>query len=635
MSKPRPLFSIRIEKAHLVLDRFDFAGDRTLVRAELNKKEVPYNERYKRFYIPLSSFMLARNTLRHLPMMQSDSYKQFMGRYPQDEPVVIEWHPSYCRIRGGIPIDHLVKEMCYFNKDNKQLKSYKLGHIDGYEHLFHAEEGYFPSGLIDRAVKTLTLQGVPFTIDRRFEYPAPRHAWKPTFPFVPTEDQLAAVEALDKANHGLGKLPTGFGKTSYVAAALIAKKGVKTLFLANQRVLIDDAENDFKGVFGDQLKVGKIGDGTYDPGDVTVASIQGVIAGLKPLYPSERDQLQADLVKATKAWEKDPSPANKGKITKANNAIERALEREARREHLSTFLNEVEMFIVDEAQGLGTSMWNTFLKACPAPYRYGLTATDTRTNGGRLEIIAATGERRYESSAEDQIAKGRLAEFKAEFVEFDHGLSDEDLKGLQMDFHEAYRYFIVENEERNTILIDKLLEWADAGYSILGLVTYTDHAAIIMEELERRGVDPARYRFVSGETAKGYRQESIRLFREGKFPILLGTSIFDVGFNAKNASRMVRFNAGSSEVREPQRAGRTVRKREDGSHGEMFDILDVGCPFFKGQSFKRIKFLRDEFGHERVKIVRKFKTDRVPSELAPPLPPLDDLPEIRQEALPF
>lgn len=633
--KPRPLFTIRIEKARLVLERFDFTGDRTLVRAALNKKEVPYNERYNRFYIPLSSFMLARDALRHLPMAQSDNYRAFMAHYPAGETVTIDWHPSYCKVRGGVPIDHFVKQMSYFNKDKQQLKSYKKGMIDGIEHLYHAEDGYFPSGLLDRAVAILKNERVAFTVNRHFEFPKPRFTWHPIFPFEPTEDQLRAVAALVAANSGIGKLPTGFGKTSYVAAALIAKKGVKTLFLANQRVLIDDAENDFKGVFGEQLKVGKIGDGTYDPGDVTVASIQGVVAALKPLYPSERDQLRANVVMATAEYKENPTPANKRNLTKAEKAVEQALAREERREDVTKFLQEVEMFIVDEAQGLGTSMWNTFLKACPAPYRYGLTATDTRTNGGRLEIIAATGERRYESSAEDQIAKGRLSEFRADFVEFDHGLDDDQLKGLQMDFHEAYRYFIVENEERNAILIDKLLEWADAGYSILGLVTYTDHAAIVMAELERRGVDPERYRFVSGETAKGYRQESIRLFREGKFPILLGTSIFDVGFNAKNASRMVRFNAGSSEVREPQRAGRTVRKREDGSHGEMFDILDVGCPFFKGQSFKRIKYLRDEFGHGRVKIVRKVKTDRVPDGLLPPLPPLDELPDLRQEALPF
>lgn len=640
MTKPRPLFTVRIEKTHLVLERFEFAGDRTTVRAALAKKDVPHNERNNRFYIPLSAFTLARETLRHLPLALGETWQPFMDRYKAGTPVTIDWHPSYCEVRGGVPIEHLVEAMSYFNQEARQLRSYKEGKVDGIEHLFHAERGTFPSGLLDRAVDVLRKQGVPYEIHRHFDFPPPRYDWRPTFPFTPTDDQHRAVAALDRANSGIGKLPTGFGKTSFVAAALIARKGVKALFLANQRVLIDDAESDFRAVFGDQVRIGKIGDGVYDPAEVTVASIQGVIAALKPLYDSERAQLRGKLEAARERYEYDPSPANKGKVTKAEKAITNAEAREARRADVTRFLrDEVELFIVDEAQGLGTSMWHTFLRACPAPYRYGLTATDTRTNGGRLEIIAATGERRYESSAEEQITKGRLSEFRAEFVEFDHGLSEDELKGLQMEFHEAYRYFIVENEERNAILIDKLLEWADAGHSILALVTYTDHAEIVMAELERRGVDPSRYRFIHGETAKGVRREGIRAFRDGEFPILFGTSIFDVGFNAKNASRMVRFNAGSSEVREPQRAGRTVRKREDGSHGEMFDILDVGCPFFKGQAFKRIKFLRAEFGHERVKIVSRHATGRRPEALAEVYegPRLDHLPDMSdgQMELPF
>lgn len=604
------MFSITIDKSALVLENFLFDKNRKLVRTRLNERKVKYHERFNRFYISLKYFQAARDALREFDPDQSEVYVSFMKRFPAGTPVVIDWYPSQCTVEGGVPISQFVDRMSYFNDEYRQTKMYKDGKIDGIEHLYHAERGTFPSGLLERAIKIMRKQGVPFRIHQHFRFPSPHLHLTPHFSFTPTQDQIDAVEALDASHCGLGKLPTGFGKTSYVASALIAKKGVRTMFLANQRVLIDDAEKDFLEVFaGQDVKIGKIGDGTYDPGDITVASIQGVIAGLKPVTTSEWKQLKVNQKKAQDKLNAEKATgevknATHAQLGKAVKAIERAVLREERRADLKTFLESVEMIIVDEAQGLGTAMWKLFLDVCPAPYRYGLTATDTRTNGGRLELIAATGERRFISSADDQIQKGRLSEFRAEFAEFDHGYSEEEIKRIKMDFHQAYEFFIVQNEERNAILIDKLLEWAYDGKSILGLVSHRSHAQVILEELERRGVDPALYRYVDGKTTKTRRQEDIRAFRDSEYPILLGTSIFDVGFNAKNASRMVRFNAGSSEVREPQRAGRTVRMREDGSHGEVFDIYDVGCPFFESQAKKRVAVLRDEFGTSRVHIKR-------------------------------
>lgn len=637
----RPLFEIQIQKSELVLETFLREKDKKTVRIALNEQKVPYKERSNRFYISLSVFGAARDALRQFGMTQRESYKAMMRRFAEQTPVVIDWYPSYCTVKGGIPIALFDKSMSYFDETNRQLTSYKKGYIDGVEHLFNAERGTFPSGLLDRAVEILRLQGTPFTVNRQFAIPEPTLKLNPVFDFVPTADQINAVDAMCAQTNGIGKLPTGFGKTSYVACAMIAKHRVKALFLANQRVLIDDAAEDFKRVFrNDSIHVGKIGDGMYDPGDVTVASIQGIIAALTPFTESERQQLESDKGRCETMLAHNPndSSAKRG-MTNVNKRIAAAEKRESRRLDLIRFLKEeVKMFIVDEAQVLGTSTWKTFLDVCPAAYRYGLTATDTRTNGGRIEIIAATGERRYQSSAAEQIEKGRLSEFRAEYLEFDHGMSDEDLKSLKMEYHEAYKYFIVENEERNNLLIDKTLQWAMEGKSILALVTQTDHGNRILAELERRNIPSHLYRFVHGQTSKKQRQDTIAAYRNGEFPILIGTSIFDVGFNAKIASRMVRFNAGASEVREPQRAGRTVRKRDDDSHGEMFDVIDLGCPFFKKQSLDRVRHISKEFGEDRVKIISRHKSLVKHPFIVEPVADEDRLmtpPDLKKETLPF
>lgn len=572
-------------------------------------KIKPVEHSKNRYFISVIHIQRVRLALHScgLKIELSDSYRDFArNSLLKTDTVQIEWHPSYCTFKGGpLPFKALLKETSYFTKSALQSHAYKNGKWDGMMHTINFVKGRFPSGLLERFLKCLHNAGLTYDIKRMFEFPEPYLQLNPIFPFTPSEDQWKAVNALDKANSGIGKCPTGFGKTSFVAAALIAKKGVRSMFLANQRVLISDAKKDFEAAFKqhEDLSIGVVGDGKYELADITVASIQGIVAALKPLTRSERKELEAKLEVAEDNFAQQPdNPALKSLVTKAKNRIKKAELREARREELAAFLKTVDLFVVDEAQVLGTDMWNVFLDACPAPYRYTLSATVTRTDGGGVLIVAATGEIRFESSAGEQIEKKRLSEFLANFKIFDHQIPESKAEKLEISYKQAYDLFIVNNHLRNAHLVDKAIEWAK-DYSVICLVTFKAHAEVLQAMFVERGLDERYFRYVDGETKKSLREEYIQDFRDSKFPILIGTSIFDVGFNAKNASRIVRFNAGGSEVREPQRAGRTVRMRDDGSHGESYDIRDVNVPFFSRQSLKRIKLLEEEFGESRVKLL--------------------------------
>lgn len=572
-------------------------------------KGIKYRMHKGKFYVPLTYFQESRRALRdYKDMIQiSASYEHFAKRFviPKDG-VHITWSPAVCKVQGGpIPFDVLIPATSYFNKAAINSPSYKHGIWDGMVHLFDVAKGEFPSGLIERFIEALNSKGTPFTIEQTFSYPKPEFKLNPVFSFTPTEDQYLAVDALDKWNNGIAKLPTGFGKTSFVAAELIARKGVKSMFLANQRVLIYDAKKDFTEVFGDtDVEIGIIGDGEFNPADITVASIQGVVAALTPPTELERNQLASELQLAKFRLKNNPDDEafikNAIKLEKKMVKMKEKIEKSYK---IKEFLKTVQLFIVDESQVLGTDMWNKFLYACPAPYRYTLSATDTRTDGGRIQIVAATGERRFESSASEQIEKGRLSEFMGFYQKFDHGLDKDVMRELQMDYHQAYNLFIVNNDERNSFLCDWVIKWSGEGNSVLALVTRREHGERIQEMLINKGMSANDFAYVDGQSAKKYRNETIEAFREGKFPVLIGTSIFDVGFNAKNASKVVRFNAGGSEVRETQRAGRTVRKREDNSRGESIDLIDINVPFFEAQGWKRMKLIKEEFGEDRVKIL--------------------------------
>jgi superfamily II DNA or RNA helicase len=567
-----------------------------------NGKGLKYRNYKGTIYIPLRHFDVARHVLREFrnEISYTLNYEKFAHLFVTKKDIVrIEWNPCECIATGPLPFDLIIPNTSYFNKAAFNSNDYKNGRWDGLVHMFDTKTGRFPSGLLERIVRGLNERGIPYEVKRTFNYPAPKLQLNPKFTFIPSDDQIKAVEALDRSNTGIAKCPTGFGKTSYVAAKLISQKGVKALFLANQRVLINDAKKDFKEVFADcDIKIGTIGDGEFDPGDITVASIQGIIAALTPPSLLEKSKIQAELDFAEAKG--DPK-----EIKKMQKKMERFLNREERSRLIKPFLEDVELFVVDEGQALGTDMWNKFLTACPAPYRYTLSATPIRTDGGALAIIGATGERRFESSADEQIQKGRLSEFKSYFRRFDHKVSKDVQKTLTMDYHQAYEMFIVNNRPRNEYLCDLVIDLAKQGFSVLALVTRRAHAELIQEIFREKGMPDTTFTYVDGKTAKKKRETTIDDFRASKFPVLLGTSIFDVGFNAKNASKIVRFNGGGSEVREPQRAGRTVRVRDDGSIGESFDLLDMNVPFFENQAYKRIKILKEEFGHHRIEVMKE------------------------------
>lgn len=590
------MFKLDVSNNELVFREVD--SPKQFTEALQRGKGLKYRNVYGVFYVSLEHFDITREVLKSFkPFRMTKKYEAFANRFiATSTPIQIEWHPCFCTIEGqGIPWKEIIPITRYFNKAALNSKAYEKKLWDGHSHLFDVVNGTFPSGLLQRIIDILKSKGIPFQVSKHFNDPEKQFEWTPTFPFTPTPDQLKAVEALNQANRGIAKLPTGFGKTSFVAGALIAKKGVKSLFLANQRVLIYDAKRDFEEVFPSE-KIGIIGDGEFELENITVASIQGIVSALKKPEPKEYEELKFQCDFAERSQDKALTKRMQKKLLKWEDKTRKT-------EQLQEYLQSVELFIVDESQVLGTDMWNTFLYACPAPYRYTLSATDTRSDGGRILIVAATGERCFESSAAEQIEKGRLAEFLGKFKKFDHKIPIHLAKEMKISFHQAYELFIMNNQKRNEHLCEVVMQYADEGFSVIALVTRLDHAQIIQTILTQKGMSIEQCKIITGMTSKKEREQLIEDFRNGVFPVLIGSSIFDVGFNAKIASRMVRFNAGGSEIREPQRAGRTVRMREDGSHGETYDVYDINVPFFQFQSKKRIQALEEEFGKQRVEIL--------------------------------
>lgn len=94
--------------------------------------------------------------------------------------------------------------------------------------------------------------------------------------------QEEAVDAATKPRGSLGligrgiiKLPTRSGKT-VVAAAIISRLGARTLFITPSTLLLYQSQESLQRNLG--VPVGIVGDGKWDPREVTVASVQTLVS---------------------------------------------------------------------------------------------------------------------------------------------------------------------------------------------------------------------------------------------------------------------------------------------------------------------------------------------------------------------
>lgn len=384
-------------------------------------------------------------------------------------------------------------------------------------------------------------------------------------------------------------------KTSFFARYLLAARGVPTIFIANKKSLLDDAADDFRnGVEGlAPDDVAQIKDGWF--GDI-------------------------NLRKADTFTEEDLHNAlNSKKVIVATiQSISARLNDERTKRPLLNWLNNTcKLVMADECQATGTKIWDDVLQEIRAPYRIFLSATPRRTDGSTLKLMAYSGPIIYTTSAEEQIEKGRLCDLDIQYHTYDHKMFNDEDSGLE--YAEMYKLCIAENEDRNKLIIQKTFELIDEERFVLVLIQFIDHGQILKNMFIEQGLNPSEIAFVWGETSDKKRNEIISDARQGKYKIIIGSTIFDAGVNIPTISGVVLAGAGNSDITLIQRIGRGARncdyekvlgyqplfmKKNNGVKKTIvIDFIDQNIKFFNKQSKNRYYNAREEFGADRVHVV--------------------------------
>ena len=347
------------------------------------------------------------------------------------------------------------------------------------------------------------------------------------------EEQMLAGKALLKHDAGILSAPTAFGKT-VLAAWMIAQRKTNTLIIVHRRQLMEQWVARLAAFLDlDPKEIGQVGGGKRKTtGWIDVAVIQSL----------SKKGVVEDLV------------ADYGQI------------------------------IVDECHHISAKSFEDVLRACPAKYVTGLSATVTRRDGHHPIVFMQCGPVRYRAH-DKQHAMRRP---------FDHSVvvrhcNDVDFaEDEEEGISEIYRRLMV-SEKRNQRITDDVMNAFRAGHSPLILTERTQHLELLRELLK-----PEIERLVVLKGGLGKKKlaaitANLNEWKDSPHVVLATGRYLGEGFDDPRLDTLFLAMPVSWRGVVSQYAGRLHRLHDTKNEVRIFDYVDTGHPMLTRMFDRRIK----------------------------------------------
>jgi superfamily II DNA or RNA helicase len=422
---------------------------------------------------------------------------------------------------------------------------------------------HFATGLYSVAMKHFADNGIPVkVIDKRKKYDKNLFL-KMSKECENREYQTGFVESCVDIERGVTKAATGSGKT-FMGAKIIQQIGVAPfIFYVPSIDLLNQTKDEFEKFLrhknGKKIKIGMIGDGRFDPKDITIMTVQTAVRACGGKYIKYDDE--------------------------DKNIEDNTLDNK-RRAILGLIMSAKGIFC-DEIQHWACEMCQTIADySVAARYRIGASATPFRDKNDDILITSCFGKDIVGAniSASDLIKSGYLVKPNIYFV---------DIPGHNegYTYQTIYKKYIVENKFRNEKITKVARSMMEAGNVVLILVRQITHGKMLESML------PDSVFLYSKHSGKK-RKQHLDLMRTGAPSITITTSIFDEGINCKALNTLILAGSGKSPTRSLQRIGRTLRPftYDDGRKKEFSTVIDFmdNYKYLLSHSRARKKMYRTE-----------------------------------------
>lgn len=462
--------------------------------------------------------------------------------------LVIEYTPTFSRIHGlrgedSTHLKHLISSRCSYQVKNAQYTDAAArGKWDGWIRLFHRGTCIFPSGLLSRVEEVLKEEEVEYELSG-FDFPdmlgsddLEDYDWLRDY-------QLKGILEAYEAGRGIIHFPTGSGKSKLIVG-LLSMIGRTGICIVHRKELMDQMVEHLEERFD---KVG---------------IIQGGNSMKRHDY---------------KGWDCDVYVAMTQ--TLCNHAPKNDDDTSEKAQLFRNMTEKIEVMCIDEVQRSGAKRYyNMVQQFTSTPYRYGLSATiKGRSDGADMLLEAATGEVVTRVTETDLMKQGWISKPKIYMFPVNA------FHASRHEWSDIYREGIVENEERNTLIADALLELLKAGKQGIVLCQYIAHGMGLLEAINNRVTEwnkdaPAGRKFpnvafIHGSSGDWHRKGEIEKMRRAETLCLILSSIGDEGLDIPDIDFVVIASAGKSQIKALQRVGRALRKKESG-HAIVVDFID-------------------------------------------------------------
>lgn len=348
------------------------------------------------------------------------------------------------------------------------------------------------------------------------------------------EYQKKVLEKAKQRKNGIIVMPAGSGKTQ-TALELIAKLGLKTLWITHTIDLLNQSYNRAKGNFKN-IGVGKIANGKIEIGThITFATVQT----LKSI----------DIGSYEDTWD---------------------------------------CIIVDECHRIcGTpakaGMFYKVINKLIARYKYGLTATPYRNvKGTEKAMFSLIGKTIIELDKEvigNRIIPAKVIKIKTNFKEIPEESQETDgtIK------YSKLTTILSEDIERNKIIL-KILNKSKNNYTLV----LTDRVKQMYYLQKQLGYG----KVIEGKTKKEEREKVIEEIREGKEQVLLATyGLAKEGLDIPRLDRLILASPHRDKATIIQAIGRIERKFENKTQPICYDLVDP-IQYFEGMYRNRKSYYR-------------------------------------------
>ena len=370
--------------------------------------------------------------------------------------------------------------------------------------------------------------------------------------------QQEAVDSLAKHENGILSAPTGFGKT-VVAAALIAKRGLPTLVIVPKTALVSQWADKLEGF----LSIGHPGKPALTPSgkpSKRKRRVIGQIGGRK-----NRVTGIVDIATFQSLTTKDPStgePAAK------------------------ELVRDYGLVVCDECHHAAAPQLELILKATPAKYVHGLSATPKRADGLDRALFMLCGPIRCRVDPKEQARQqGFRRILRTRFT------------GMRLAGYEPSQSFnqildgLCKREGRNELIARDIAEALQAGRRALVLTKRKEHARVL-GELIGKAAGMEAHVLVGEGTARQRREKlgcALEAIAGGPAVIVATESYLGEGFDASGLDALFLATPISWDGNVTQQVGRLHRVSEGKADVIVTDYVDVPVPMLERMYKKRLK----------------------------------------------